>query len=96
MSHSILFNTVVDQNTLDAKDAHEMYKTNLWQHLVDVKKCSFRNAFTSAAKRKIDADLQVSLCRSMDGLVLSKKGVADLNLSFKKLRLGDDTACSLQ
>ena len=91
VSHMTYVNTVVAQNAMEDAEALELYKTNLWQHLVQVKRCSFKNAFTTAAKRKLDAEQHVSLCESMDGLVLARNKMANLNLSFKKLRLGNAT-----
>ena len=89
VSHMTCTNYVATQNCMNDVGAQDLYKTNLWQHLVQVKKCSFKGAFKAAAKRKLDAEHQTLLCESMDGLALSRNKLADLNLSFKKMRLGD-------
>ena len=57
---------------------------------MEMKKCFFKNAFVRAAKRKVEEEVQSSLFSSMSGLVLSRKKMVDINLSFKKLKLSDD------
>ena len=57
---------------------------------MEMKKCFFKNAFVRAAKRKVEEEVQSSLFSSMSGLVLSRKKMVDINLSFKNLKLSDD------
>ena len=95
VSHMTCTNSIVAQTCVNDVEAQELYKTNLWQHLVQVKKCSFKDAFKTAAKRKLDAEHQMLLCDSMDGLALGRNKLADLNLSFKKMRLGNRSEVSV-
>ena len=64
----------------------ELYKVDLWQHLVNVTHCSFRKA----VKRKQDLDREGALCDSFESLGLEKKKEYCLTSSFKRLCLDDD------
>ena len=45
----------------------ELYKVDLWQHLINIKNCSF----VKAAKRKQDLDSEGALCESFESMALA-------------------------